>query len=629
MAVNRGHDVHRMIISLLGLAVLLVILVLVNGFLSYANVRWDTTEDHIYSLSPGTKNILTRLTVPVTVKFFFSAEHRDLPAALKLYGKRVQEFLGEYEHVSHGRVTVDVVDPKPDSEEEEWAQRYGLRSIQGAAGERLYAGLVFLAADQEERIEFLDPAREALLEYDVTRIIHRLQSRERKVLGVLTALPVFGQPRTMAVPGQPLGQKPWFFITELRKSYDVRPIDPAGGRIDGDVDLVMVIHPKKLSRKMRYALDQYVLGGGNALVFVDPVCLSDRPQQGFQPPEGSGLPDLFKAWGVKMDRTQAVADLDQATRVRTRRNTVEENPVWISARAAAFNARAVITAQLERMLFPVAGALVKAADSPYEFEPLVRSGTNAALVNAFVAGFNARTIRSDITPGGERFNLAVRVRGRFKTAFPSGPPEEDTGDGEKAKPEETSGHLSEAREPATLILVADADMLADEFYVRRSHFPGFALSSMFNDNLNFLANAVEILSGSDELIGLRSRGKFERPFTVVMDLRRRAQERWLSKEKELMEKAEATNRKLRELEQGKEASQKLILSPEQEAEIAKFRAQKVQINRELKEVRKNLRKDIEALGRTLKGVNIFLMPLVVSLAGLGFATVRHRRMRRR
>jgi ABC-type uncharacterized transport system involved in gliding motility auxiliary subunit len=431
-------------------------------------------------------------------------------------------------------------------------------------------------------------------------------------------------------PFQPSSRTAWLFVQEMKKSYEVRKIDLSTGRIDPSIDLLLILHPKDMSVTLQYAVDQYILSGRNALIFVDPFCISDTSQgrQQFMRPPSSSLDKLFSAWGIVMDPAKALADFDQPTRVRTRNNMVENNPVWISARGAALSKADVITSRLESMLFPVAGSIKKTESSDYEFEPIVQSGENSALINAFKANFGASAIRRDFVPAGERFNIAVRVRGKFTTAFPAGPPKEEK-DKDKSKSNLGKDHLKTAKEKATLIIVADADMMADEFYVQRSRILGFAISKVFNDNLNFLFNASEILTGSADLIGIRSRGKFERPFTTVLELERRAQERWLSKEKELAQQAENTNRKLRELEQQKDASQRLIISPEQEAEIAKFREQKRRINRELKQVRKNLRADIEELGTTLRNINVFLMPFFVSLGGIGFAIYKQRRMKRR
>lgn len=630
MVLGKGYDLKKTLVSITGLVVLLIILILVNVILSYANIRWDATADKIYSLSRGTKNILSDLDEPVIIKFFYSRSNRNLPMNLKLYAKGVRELLSEYEHASKGSVRVEIYDPTVDSDEEEWAQKYGIRAMQTSGGSRIYCGLVFLAADLEEKIEFLDPVREELLEYDITRIIHRLQAPEKKVVGIISSLPVFGKSEDPAMPGRPSRRAPWIFVMEMEKTYEVREINLSDDRIDPSVDLLLIFHPRDMSSKLKYAVDQHILSGRNALIFVDPFCVSDTRQgwQRFTRPSSSSLEKLFAAWGISMDSAKAIADLDQPTRIRTRNYMAESSPVWISARGGAFSKSDVATSRLESMLFPVAGAIQKTEGSSYEFEPMVQSGRNAALIDAFKAIFGATAIRRDFISAGERFNIVVRVRGKFKTAFPTGPPKGEDSNA-KSKDRQEEDHLKDGKDNATVIVVADADMLADEFYVQRSRILGFAVSKVFNDNLNFLSNACEILTGSDDLIGLRSRGTFERPFTAVLELQRRAQERWLTKEKELVRQREATSQKLQELEKQKDASQRLIISPEQEAEIAKFKEKRRGINRELKQVRKNLRADIETLGTTLKGINIFLIPFFVSIAGVGFAIYNQRRMKRK
>ncbi len=629
MGKNRSSSRQKTFLSITGLIILLLILILVNILVSYANLRWDVTEEGVYSLSQGTKNILASIKTPVVIKFFYSRSNPNIPASIELYAKRIKDFLSEYEHAGNNNIRLEFYDPEPDSDEEEWAQRYGLEPIQLAGGEKIYCGLVLVSGDQEDVIEWLDPSQEKTLEYNVTRIIQDLQSVKKKVVGVISDLPVFGNPAEQMMPGQK-SEGPWFFIEELKKAYDVRNIPASSTEIDPDVSLLMIIYPKTLSEAVRYAVDQYVLSGGNLLVFVDPLCVSDRNQgpQQFMGSAGASLPKLFAAWGISMDPKMAIADFDQATRVMTRDNTPEENPLMISARGLSFNQEDIVTSGLESMLFPIAGALTQVKDSPFQFEPLVVSSENAAVIQAFKAYMGVDAIKKDFVPAGKRFNIAVRIHGKFKTAFPGGLKEEKSansaGNSKTKRP-----HAEQGTKEATIIIVSDADMLANHFYMQQRNLLGFAISEMFNDNLNFVANASEILTGSDELIKLRSRGKFERPFTAVLALQREAQKKWLSKEKELEARIEATNQKLRELDKEKSTSQKLVVSPQQEAEITKFKEEKQKINHELKEVRKNLRSDIEDLGTRIKWLNIFLMPFLVALVGIGFAIYKHRKLRKR
>lgn len=628
MAKGKGYDYKKALLSVTGLAALFLILIFVNIIVSHANIRWDVTEDNSYSLSDGTKNILSSLSEPVTLKFFYSQSNPDIPANIKIYAKEVKDFLSEYKHAGKGRIKVEIYDPKPDSDEEEWAEKYGIHPMRTPGG-KIYCGLVFVSADQEDVIEWLDPAKEQILEYDLTSIIQGLQSPEKKVVGIISSLPIFGTGGSPSMPGQRPGAE-WLFVTEMKKIYDVRQISPSAKKIAPSLDLLLVVFPKELSPQLEYAIDQYVLSGGNALIFVDPLCVSDRTQgqRQFMRSSGTSLDKVFKAWGVSMDANQAVADFDQPTRVRTGSNSMEDNPLMISARGGAFNKDAVITAGLESMLFPIAGAIKKSGEVDREFEPLVDSSKNSALMDAFKAYLGVDAIKKDFVPAGERLNIVVRIRGKFRTAFPSGQPKSEDPDS-KTSEEEKVTHIKEGKKQATIIIISDADMLADQFYVQRRNLFGLAITEMFNDNLNFLSNASEILTGSDDLIGLRSRGKFERPFTAVVKLKRKAQERWLTKEKELVKQMEETNRKLRQLEEQKDASQKMIISPQQEAEVAKFREQRQKINRELKQVRKNLRASIETLGATLKGINIFLMPFLVSLIGIGFAIYKQRKFKKK
>jgi ABC-type uncharacterized transport system involved in gliding motility auxiliary subunit len=380
-----------------------------------------------------------------------------------------------------------------------------------------------------------------------------------------------------------------------------------------------------MSDTLAFAVDQYVLGGGNAVVFADPLSLMDDPRMG---PGGSIPAKLFKAWGIAMESGKAVADYTYATQLRNRNNQVEVNPLWLSAQAGAFNADDLITANLESMLFPVAGSIDILPDSGTTVAPLVRTSTNSQMVDAFAHNMDVANLRRDFKPSGEARNLAVRIEGTFRTAFPDGAPPaappDDTEPTEDAG--EADASLKEGTSAAVIVVVADSDLLYDGYYLSQQNLLGFTMSNIFNDNLNFMLNACEMLTGNPALIGIRSRGTFERPFTRVQELERRAQDRWLDKEQALVLQAEETNKKLRLLEQQKDASQRAILSEEQEKEIARFQEEKLKISRELKIVRRNLRSEIEQLGRTVKFINIFLVPLLIGIGGIIFAITRRRKV---
>ena len=623
---SSGHA-GKSFFSVGGLLLVFIILVLVNVIFSRVNVRWDATRDKLYSLSAGTKEILANLKHDTVIKLFYTREDTHTPVHIKNYAKRMMDFLSEYEKYGAGRLSIEYIDPEPDSEAEEQAASYGINGVDLPTGERIYFGLAAVAADQEAAIPMLDPNREEQLEYDITRTIAAVQSPEKQTIGIITSLPLFGMPMMNIQQGG--GMEPWMFVSELKKNYDVREISTTGDKIDDSVDLLMIIHPKDLSPGLQYAVDQYVMKGKNLMVFADPFSVSDPPQS---PDKASSAMDiLFKAWGVRMDLGKAVTDFDFVTRLRGQDNQVESNPLWLSIPSQALNRENIITAQLESLLLPVAGAVVKAPDSPHTYETLVQSSANAALSDTMMVRFGAEGLRRDFKPSGKPFDLAAQITGTFKSAFPEGKPDaagEIPANGTAGKPSERPGHLKEGSGPATIVIVGDADLLFDSYYVSHQNFLGFKISQMFNDNLNFVLNSDEMLIGSRALIDIRSRGKFERPFTRVQELEKAAQARWLAREQELMRKVEETNQKLAQIEQQKDASQRLIVSEAQEAEIRKFQEERRRINQELKTVRRNLRAEIESLGNTVKFINTFLMVFVVAGAGIVYG-LRLRRMSRR
>ena len=326
-----------------------------------------------------------------------------------------------------------------------------------------------------------------------------------------------------------------------------------------------------------------------------------------------------------MAADKALADFTYATRIRTRIDAIENNPFWLSLRPEAFNADNIITAKLESILLPMAGAIKNIADKQYKYEPLLRSSANSALEEVYRVRMTANEIRRDFKSSNQEYDLAVKLTGIFKTAFPDGKPPSSEKDADKGPAKTAQPILKEGKKPATIIIVADSDMLYDGYYVNKQKFLGFDLARIFNDNLNFLLNACEMLSGGQELINIRSRGRFEKPFTRVRALEERAQMKWLVREQELVKKVDETNQKLAQLDQKKDVSQKLIISAEQEAEIQKFQEEKRRIRKELKKVRRNLRAEIESLGASMKLINIFLMPLLVCLFGVVYAIYKRRK----
>jgi ABC-type uncharacterized transport system involved in gliding motility auxiliary subunit len=610
------------------LVVVLLILVCVNLIVSRMGLRWDTTSAKVYSLSRETLDILAGLDRDITIKMFYSSGQVNTPVSIRTHAGRVQDFLDEYTHHSKGRIRIERFDPKMDSVEEEWAQNYGIQRLPMPAGESLYFGLVAMAAGLDEVIAFLDPARERQLEYDLTRLISAVQTPGTARIGVISGLPVFGQAAMPFAMQQASPQPPWLFVEELRKSYTVVEIRPTAELLPEKLDLLMVVHPLNLNDQLLYAMDQYLMRGGNMLLYVDPFAVSD-------PVAGRGsagtLQRFFQTWGVHLDENLVLMDLNYPTPLRGHDQQVEHNPVWLSLTPAAINAEHILTAQLESLMLPMAGSLAMTAQTDLEVEPLLQSSTQSAMIPNFRVRTGVEQLRKDFIASNEAHDLALQLNGRFESAFPDGAPRE-TMDGDDAAPQgplakpRTSGeHLPKGVAPATVIVVADADMLFEAFSVERQAYMGFEIVRMFNDNLNFLLNACEMLTGSEALIRMRSRHSLERPFTRVKQLELEAQASWLEQEQALLRRIEETNQSLQQLEQRKDATQRLLISAEQEAEMQRFREERTRINQELTIVRRNLRAEIEALENRLKFLNIFLVPMLISGLGIGYAVFRRRR----
>ncbi len=629
--------------SLTGLLALLAVLVAVNLLLGQVRLRLDLTEDRLYTLSDGTRAVLRGLDGPVTLKLFFSSSVREVPEPLKLFARQVEDLLREYALASRGKVVVETYDPKPDSDAEEWAERYGLASERlDPLDPPLYLGLVAAKGDALAALPFLDPRNEQMLEYHVSQLIARVANPRKPVLGVLSSLPVMGvRSFPYAMPGQPRpkNQPPWVAFQDLAKDYDVRQLPAETESIEADVDVLVLVHPKSLSRRTLYAIDQFVLRGGRLLAFVDPMCLADAMNQ--DNPMGMGmtrpasdLGPLTEAWGLTFDSGKAVADLDASTRIRRGDNQVEDNPVFLTLRPENLDGRDLATSALKSLSLPGAGAFVGSGAPGLTVGTLVVSSDQSELVDAMMAQMGTDAIRRSFKAGLKRLPLAVRIQGEFPTAFPDGQPKAEVdpdkgpaADADKDKPAETAAPtgLTRSVRPGLVVLVGDVDLLFDAFAVQELPLFGQRVYQPMNDNLALFANLLEQLGGNADLASIRARGRFDRPFERVLTLQREAQQRWLIQEQALERQLETTRERINSLQAQKDKTQRYILSAEQQEEIARFRQENARTQQELKQVRKNLREGIERLGAGVKAVNILAMPALVCLAGLGFAWHRRRR----
>ena len=619
--------------KLFGFALLAVILVIVgaaNYILSALSARVDLTAEQLYTLSPGSKAVLGKLDRPVTLKFFFSESAKDMPPSLKTYAEQVRDLLVEYERAGKGNVTLETYDPKQDSDEEEWAVKYGIEPQQANPfGSPIYFGLVAVCGTQEQTIPGFDPRMESTLEYEITRRITRAVWPERPVVGVLSSIPgVLGEqmnPMMMQMRQRP--SRGWIAFSELKKDYDVREIAKDAESIDADVKALVVVHPKDLSEKTLFAIDQFVIKGGRLIACVDPFSFKDfqanaqqqnpmMQQMGGQAGP-STLGKLFDAWGVSFDTKKCVADDKAAVQMRGRNGAVVTDATVLELGKANFE-KDVLTAGLSQLIFPYAGALEFKPVEGLVHTPIVTSSTNSAcLVDASFLQMGPEAISGQIKPDGVRRTLAARLTGTFKTAFPKGP--DWTEGSTNAVPKVV------ASGEGSVFLFADSDFLADEACVEVVNTLFGQQAVLRGDNLALFANIVEQFAGREELIGLRSRGPSDRPFEVVRDLRAEAEKKFRAKAEELQQKFNATNKKLNELLQGKHGTDRKLISQELENAIGDARREKAKTQKELKNVRKELNADIENLGFRLKVINICLMPILVILFGIVHAVLRRKR----
>lgn len=640
------HKWEPLLYSGLGVAAMFLVLVALGTIVSFLRVRLDLTEDRAYTLSEGTRRILAKIDTPVVIHFYRTRSSTEMPVGLRTYADRVEDLLAEYQQVARGKIQVKKFDPVPDSDAEDSAR---LDGIEGQVfspggfigmGDKVYLGLAVTCLDQKAAIPYLDPARERLLEYDLTRAIAQVINPQKPNLGLMTALPVFGQrfnPMMMQMGG---GQDPWVFLTELQRDFKVRQIELTAEKIDDDIQVLLVVHPAGISEKTQFALDQFVLRGGKLIAFLDPLSLVDsRNAMGMQnmlqraAQASSTLDKLLKAWGLEFESNKVLADKEYFTQVRRREDgRPSPEPTWLSLTPRAINRDDVATADLDSLLLPGAGVFTGVPVSGLTQTVLLKSSRNAMLVDKMLAQFGGGNDVKDFKPEDKEFTLALRLTGKFKTAFPDGKPE-DTAKSEDKKEENkdakdttTAEPLKESKQDGVVVLVGDSDLLYDQFCAQIQNLFGQKLIVPFNGNLSFIQNLVEQMMGDHDLIRVRSRGVQRREFVVVKNIQAQAEQRYRDTIKRLEDDVAETQRKLNDLLANRDAkNQRAILPPEIQQEIANLRAKEAKTNRELKEVRKQLRRDIDALEARLKWLNVAAMPALVAVAGLSLAVIKRKK----
>jgi ABC-type uncharacterized transport system involved in gliding motility auxiliary subunit len=624
---SRWRSVGFGVGGLVALAVLFLAVVMLSN-VGLRGMRVDLTQNRLYTLSRGTQQVLAELKEPVNLYFYFSREAAAKQAPLLMpYATRVREFLEELAARSNGKIHLRMVDPQPFSDDEDRAGEFGLQSLQSGGGDALYFGLAGTnSTDGRSAIPTFQADREEFLEYDVAKLINDLGTPKKPVIGLISTLGMQGQFNPMT--GQ-MGD-PWPIYTQLEELFTVRSLTPDTDHIDQDVDVLLLVHPKHLAQKTLYAIDQFVMRGGRILLFVDPNAGGDtsgqdpsNPMAGMMADHSSDLEPLLKAWGVDYDPTKVIGDLALGLEVRT---NVQSPPVRhigiLGLSHDDMDHKDVLTASLEKINLATAGWVAARPGAKITFEPLLLSSTSAAPIPAqrFNALTDPSTLRDGFKPTGIRYALAARITGPVDSAFPQGPPPN-----EKAPAGPPAAHLTKSAQPANIVIIADTDMLMDYMWVQMHEVLGQRVAQAFANNGDLVANILDNLSGSSALISVRGRATFSRPFERVEALRHQADDRLRSKALELQSELQQTETKLTELQNKRNDQSSLMLSPEQEAELKRFVAEKARVRKELRETQRGLDVDIDRLDSWLKVVNIAIAPLCVAVAGVIILSLRRRR----
>jgi len=624
-----------------GLALAAVILLSINliSSISLRGVQGDMTEDKLFTISNGTREILRGIEEPIKVQVYFSKGIGEASPTYARYFERVKSLLDSFRDISGGKLQVSYLDPEPFSPEEDRAVAAGLRKVTyNSDGDAGYFGLTAVnSTDNQKTIEFFYPNRETFLEYDITKLIHSLANPKKTVVGVITDLPLAGQanPRT----GQT--SPPWLIMQQMRDLFDVRMLKQDVKTIPSDIDVLLIAQPRGMTPQAAYAIDQYMLGGGRALVLADPVSEVTQFQSLGRNKKGMDeLTKLLKSWGIRFDRKKVAADIAHAQRVRFGRtgDTVTDYVAWLGLDGSSIDKSDVLSAGIDTLNLASAGFLEPIKGATTKVTPIIRTSDQAMKVDLIDVGVRANPLQllRNYKPGGTPLVLAARVSGEAKTAFPDGPPKASkTAGAAKAGAAETAadtGAKAKDQKPLTsgnihAIVIADSDLMADRFWVQRQQLMGQEIAVPTAQNAALIIGAIENLCGSDALIALRGRGVAERPFTLVEKLQRDAERKFREKEQTLTQKLKGLQDKLTELESSDKGQ--VILSDEEQKAAKDFRAQMLKTRRDLRDVKLALHRNIDRLDGWLKFANIAFIPLVIGIGGVGWSVWRTRKPKRK
>ncbi len=616
----------------LGLIALIFVAAIMASNTLLRGMRIDLTENNLYTISDGTRELLGSINEPINLYLFFSDEEtRDLPY-LRGYANRVRETLEEFARVSNGSIVVHNIDPAPFSEDEDRAAQFGLESVNlGSLTRSIYFGLAGTnSVGDQDTIPFLQPEKETFLEYDLAKIVYNLANPDKPVIGLLSGASMSAgfDPQTQQMT------EPWAITTQAQQLFEIRELAQDVAAIDGDIGVLWIVHPGALGEQALYAIDQFILRGGRALIFVDPfaeieMSTSDPATMAAGSP--STLAPLFEAWGIEFDLENVVADDRYALQIGGGFGAPVRHIGLIGLDNAALNPDDIVTADLGSINLGTAGHFSISEESDATLVPLLTSSAASSTMPTIQFQFlsDPAALLDGFVATDESYVLAARLEGAISSAFPDGPPSaEQAADASDAVAPTapapmSAGHLT-STDSANVILVGDVDFLSDRLWVQRQNFFGQQLATAFANNGDFVINALDNLSGNAALIGIRARASYSRPFTRVDDLRRVAEAEFRATEQRLQAELAETEQRLAELQAARSDGGSLLMSEEQQAEIERFLDQQIRIRQELRSVQRNLDLSIEQLGTRLKIINIGLVPLLLTIVALGFVVFRRR-----
>lgn len=607
-------------VGLIILAVLFVLVNMVSGNL-FQGSRIDLTENKFYTLSDGTLNIVEKIEEPITLHYFFSDRASENIPQLRTYANRVRELLQEYAQLSKGKITLNIIDPVSYSEEEDQASEFGLQGVPaGPTGDTIYFGMAGSnSIGESEIIPFFQPDKERFLEYDITKLIYTLLNTKKPVVGLMSRLPMFS---SFDIETQRI-RDPWIITNQLQQLFEIRNIDFAKTEFDDDLELLVLVHPKDFSQDTLYAIDQYVMNGGNLLVFVDPYAEADIPAVNPDSPieaagvRSSNLKKLFDPWGIEYSPAKVVGDRKFALTVDDGTGQQSRHFAILGLSGEAFNAEHVATSSLDLITMAMSGSVsVKEGAEDIVFEPLLTSSNESVLFESSKFRFLPKisSLAENFNPTGDTQVVAARFEMQPNSAFPTGAPGKSQGE-----------HLNKAKEKVNVVVVADVDMLTDRMWVNVSDFLGQQITEAWASNGDFAVNLVDNLLGSSDLISVRGRATAAKSFETVDALRRDADDKFREQEQVLQNKLRTTEQKLAQLESQRNDSNAALFSAEQSQEIQRFQDEKLEVRKELRKVRHELDKNIRALGTRLKAINIGLVPLIITIFALILSAIRYKK----